>query len=109
MASYNAEQLIFVDESAADERTSYRKYGWAPFGVRPHEYIPFQRSERWSILPAYTKNGMLTWDIQHGSFTSELFEHFIEFNLLPFCTPFPGPRSVIVMDNAPVHQSEVCQ
>src|SRR5579859_305894 len=109
VASYEAEQLIFVDESAADERTSHRKYGWSPVGVRPHEYIPFERSKRWSILPAYTSKGFLTWDIQHGSFTQELFEYFIEFKLLPFCTPFPGPRSVIVMDNAPVHQSEVCQ
>jgi hypothetical protein len=101
--------MIFVDESAANERTSHRKYGWSPSGVRPYEYIPFERSERWSVLPAYTIHGFLTWDIQHGSFSQELFEDFIEFKLLPFCTPFPGPRSVIVMDNAPVHQSEVYQ
>ena len=89
--------MIFVDESAADERTSHRKYGWTPVGVRPHEYVEFKRSERWSILPAYTVDGMLTWDIQHGSFTTELFENFIEHTLLPFCTPYPGPRSIIVM------------
>ena len=60
LASWRAEQLIFVDESAADECTSYRKYAGAPVGVRPHEYIPFERSQQWSILPAYTKDGMLT-------------------------------------------------
>ena len=101
--------MIFVDESAANERTSHRKYGWLPSGVRPHEYIPFEHSIRWSVLPAYTIHSFLTWDIQHGSYSQELFEDFIELKLLPFCTPFPGPRSVIVMDNAPVHHSEVCQ
>ena len=109
MSMYMPNQLIFVDESAANECTSHRKYGWSPKGVRPHENIPFERSERWSVLPAYTVNGFLTWDIEHGSFLQELFEDFIENKLLPFCNPFPGPRSVIIMDNAPIYQSEVYQ
>src|SRR5579859_1710517 len=109
LASYKPEQLIFVDESVANGRTSHQKYGWSPSGVRPHEYIPFECSKRWSILPVYTVDGYLTWDIQHGSFSQILFEDFIDNQLLPFCSPFPGPRSVIVMDNAPIHQSEVCR
>ena len=39
-------QLVFLDESAANERTSDRKYGWAPPGVRAAEYLPIKRSER---------------------------------------------------------------
>src|SRR5579859_4336949 len=62
-----------------------------------------------SILPAYTMDGILTWDIEHGSFTTDRFENFIEHTLIPFCMPYPGPRSIIVMDNAPVHRSEACQ
>src|SRR5579859_1454660 len=73
-------QLIFVDESAANERTSHRKYGWLPKGVRPHENIPFERSERWSVLPAYTVNGFLTWDIEHGSFTQEVILYLIHLD-----------------------------
>ena len=107
LADYTAEQLVFVDESAANEQTSHRKYVWAPVGVAPHEYRRFERSRRWSVLPAYTVDGFITWEIEHGSFSQELFEDFIEKKLLPMCNPFPGVRSVIVMDNAPIHQQEV--
>src|ERR1700694_1699883 len=107
LAGWSADQLIFIDESAANERTGDRKYGWAPVGVTPHESRPFTRSERWSILPAYTVDGFITWDIRHGSYNAELFEEFIEFKVLPLCTPYPLERSGIIMDNAPIHQSTV--
>jgi hypothetical protein len=100
---------MFIDESAANERTGDRKYGWAPVGVMPHEYVPIKWSERWSILPVYTVDGMMVWDIIQGSWTKELFNDFICTKVLPYCTPYPGPRSVLVMDNAPIHITEVCR
>ncbi|TMC15097.1 MAG: hypothetical protein E6J34_22940 [Chloroflexi bacterium] len=103
-----AHQLIFIDESAANERTSHRKYGWAPRGETPILYESIKRSERWSILPAYGCGGMLNWDIIQGSFTTELFVQFIENKVLPMCTPYPGSRSIIVLDNAPIHKDKVC-
>jgi hypothetical protein len=107
LADWTADQLIFIDESAANERTADRKYGWAPVGTTPYTTRSFKRSERWSILPAYTMDGFMTWDIRHGSYTAESFEEFIENKILPRCNPFPMPRSVIIMDNAPIHQSNV--
>ena len=107
LAGYTANQLIFVDESAANERIGDRKYGWAPIGVTPVEYRSFQGSERWSILPAYTVDGFITWGITHGSFTGQMFADWLENEILPLCNPYPHPRSVICMDNAPIHQSEV--
>jgi hypothetical protein len=107
LTTWTADQLLFLDESACDERTAHRKYGWAPIGITPHEYVPFKRSERWSILPVYTVDGFITWELKQGSYTAESFEEFIENQVLPRCNPFPGPRSIIVMDNAPIHQSEV--
>lgn len=82
-------------------------YGWAPVGMTPFEYRSIKCTERWPILPAYTIDGFITWNIIQGSFTGDLFDDFIEFNLLPRCTPFPGSRSVIIMDNAPIHFSDV--
>ena len=107
LSEWNADQVIFLDESAANEHTADRKYRWAPVGVTPHESRPFTRSERWSLLPAYTIDGFITWDIRHGSYTTETFEEFIEFKVLPLCNPYPLPRSIIAMDNAPIHQSKV--
>ena len=98
VADWTADQLIFVDESAANERTGDRKYGWAPVGVTPHESRSFNRSERWSLLPAYAVIGFITWDIKHSSYTIDTFEEFVENKLLPLCNPFPGPHSIIVID-----------
>jgi hypothetical protein len=67
-------QLIFVDESAANERTKDRKHGWAPLGIRPIESHPYKRSERWSILPAYTScRGYIAYGIVQGAYIKELF------------------------------------
>ena len=82
-AGWRADQLIFVYESATNEHASNRKFGWTPRGITPHEYRQFKRSERWSILLAYAVDGFITWEVLQGSFTIELFEEFIEFNVLP--------------------------
>jgi hypothetical protein len=84
-----------------------RKYGWAPVGVPSTESRSIKRSERWSILPAYSLDGYIAWDIVQGSYTTELFNSFIEEQVLPLCTPYPGPRSIIIMDNAQIHRSQV--
>jgi len=107
LAGWDASQLLFLDESAANERTMDRKYGWAPIGVTPHEYKSIKHSERWSILPVYTVDGFYVWDIIQGSYTKELFNEFIRTQVLPCCTPYPGPRSILVLDNARIHHSEV--
>ena len=100
LAGWRADQLIFADESAANERANNRKFGWAPKGITPHEYRLFKRSERWSILTAYTVDGFITWEVLQSSFTMELFEEFIEFNVLSRCNPYPAELSVIIMDHA---------
>ena len=107
LSGWKANQLLFIDESAANERSKDRKYGWAPIGVTPHEYIPLKRSVRWSILPVYSIDGYLAWDVRHGSYDSTAFNEFIANYVLPQCNPFPASRSVLVMDNAPIHRSVV--
>lgn len=105
LAKWEPHQLVFLDESTANERNLDRKYGWAPIGVTPAEYLPIKRSERWSILPAYTIEGYIAWEILHGSYTQETFNKFVSDKLLPLCSPFPGPRSVLILDNASIHRS----
>ena len=57
LSQWVADQLILIDESAANERTSDRKTGWASIGITPFKNKPFKRSERFSVLPAYTIDG----------------------------------------------------
>jgi DDE superfamily endonuclease len=111
LTGWNAAQLVFIDESAANERNMNRKFGWAPKGLPSHESCPARRSERWSVLPAYTVDGYITYEIAHGSYNAAMFEEFIRQKVLPLCNPPPLPpplpRSVLIMDNAPIHRKEV--
>ena len=99
--------MVFLDESAANEKSAHRKFGWAPVGSTPHVYSLLKRSERWSILPAYTAEGYIAFQIIQGSFDTELFNEFVRTQVLPQCTLFPGPKSIIIMDNAPIHHNNV--
>ena len=101
---YSAEQVIAVDESAANERTKDRRYGWSPKGMPCRVKLHGRKSHRWSILPALGIGGFLYWEVYHGSFNAERFVGFIE-RLLPRMTPYPGPRSVLLLDNASTHHS----
>jgi transposase len=104
---WTPEQLMFVDESAVNEHTGLRSNGWAPKGSEAAAYTPLNRSKRWSILPVYTISGIVTYSMYHGSYNAERFNGFIKEYLLPFTNPFPGARSVLVLDNASIHKSKV--
>ena len=60
------DMLVFLDESAANEFTKDRKSGWSLRGVSAIKERDFRRSERWSILPAYTSDGYMAWKIFRG-------------------------------------------
>lgn len=61
---------------------------------------------RYSILPALSLDGILACEIIEGSFTKSTFTEFID-GLLDQMNPFPGPNSVLVMDNCRIHKSEL--
>ncbi|KAF8329860.1 hypothetical protein F5887DRAFT_831922, partial [Amanita rubescens] len=56
------------------------------------------------VLPALSLNdGIIHCEIVEGSFCTTSFQHFIN-DLLDHMEPYPGPNSVIVMDNCPIHK-----
>ncbi len=100
LGEWSADMLVFVDESAANERTLDRKYGWALRGIPAIDHQILHQSIRWSILPAYTIHGYLNHSlIMQGSVDSETFCNWLNDHILPQCNAFPGPRSVLIMDN----------
>ncbi|KAF7343439.1 hypothetical protein MVEN_01776600 [Mycena venus] len=103
---YLPHQLVFVDESACDRRTSYRGRAWAFRGYRAVRKTFFIRGKRYSVLPAISLDGILYVNIVEGSFNAESFTAFID-GLLDKMNPFPGPNSVIVMDNCRIHKAEI--
>lgn len=56
------------------------------------------------MLPALSlENGILHCEVVEGSFHPDTFALFIQ-NVLEHMEPFPGPNSVIVMDNSRIHK-----
>ena len=105
MAQYEPHELVFLDETAATERTADRRYGWAPKGVACEKVQSLKKSKRWSILPAYTTSGYIAYQIYQGSFTQALYNKFVIEQVLPKCTGYRGGQwSVLVMDNAKAHR-----
>jgi hypothetical protein len=111
---YSADQLVFVDESSCDRRTTYRGKAWQSKGNVPSErhslfeengmsfissmYFPLMLQSRYSILPALSLDGMLTVSIVEGSFNQVSFGDFIE-GVLDQMNLFPATNSIIIMDN----------
>jgi transposase len=105
-AHIGLDRLIFVDESAAAEKTGWRKYGWSPLGLPVNNVKSTKRSKRWSILPALSVNGYLNHVlVKQGSITADDFISWIWQYVLP--QTFPG--QVIVMDNASIHHDDRLQ
>jgi len=50
-------------------------------------------------------HGILHVDIQQGAYTTDSFNDFIR-GLFLHTNPFPGPQSVLIMDNASIHKSD---
>ena len=76
-------------------------------GRRPSNHIQdLKRSKRWSILPAFTVDGYIAWEVHQGSITAEIFNDFVRNQVLPQTTANGGPRSVLVLDNASIHWNQ---
>jgi hypothetical protein len=103
--NYHAGQLVFVDGSACNRNTTKRSMAWAPIGTRARRHDYFIRGQRYSMLPALSLDGILHLDVVDRSYTSDLFNGFID-GLIDNMNPFPAPNSVIMMDNASIHKSE---
>jgi hypothetical protein len=96
--------MAFLDESIFNEMTGWRLTAWAPIG-QPARYTGDRtRGHTWSLLAAYTPEGYLPgWVIREGYQNGESFLEWLVNGLLPRCQPYPGPNSVIIMDNASAH------
>ncbi len=125
VGQYAPDQLVFVDESAVDRRTTYRGRAWAIRGRRATRkaffccgrwYVVFTTTPRggwiadvftrFSVLPALSlTEGILHCDIIEGAFDADTFYTFID-PLLDRMQPYPAPNSVVIMDNCRIHKSQ---
>ncbi|TFY78726.1 hypothetical protein EWM64_g5286 [Hericium alpestre] len=106
MAHYEPEELAFLDETSKDERTCARHYGQGRKGKRAEKKQVFVRGRRTLTTGVLTLNGIEAATVVEGSMTRDLFLQFLEYTVLPKCTPYPGLLSVLVMDNAKIHHGD---
>jgi transposase len=125
MSAYHIDQLGWMDEVHKDERTTRRDYGLSVRNTRAQEKQAFERGSRITGTGLLTKDGMVAISTCYGSMTAESLAHWLDesvvrflaaykclFSLilghqLPLTTPFPGTLSVIVLDNAPIHHTQI--
>jgi hypothetical protein len=107
LADWTGQQLVFIDESGINSKMSQPTHGYGPKG-QPIPYpVTTQRADNLSLLPALTLDGYIACNVYKGGVNKEMFYEFIEKDVLPRCGPYPGPKSIIVMDNARIHRNEV--
>jgi hypothetical protein len=107
LAKWDAAQLVFLDESGINSKLGQRDYGYAPKGHRARSKVVTRHAPNLSLLPALTVDGYIICNVYEGAVNQNVFAEFIEHDLLPLCNLYPGPRSVIVLDNARVHKAAV--
>jgi hypothetical protein len=76
-AEYQAEQLIFLDESAKGERILSRDYGYSRKNQVVTQKAVFLNGIRYTILPAFSLDGFVACDIMKGSCSKEIFRTFV--------------------------------
>ena len=67
--------------------------------------ILYKKSKKWSILPVLIVEGYISHIIFQRALTAALFKDFIEYQVLLNCTPYLGPRLIIILNNASIHKS----
>ena len=75
--NYTSNQLIFLNESAKDDRSLTRLYGYSPCHTRAHKKVVFVRGKRYTILPALTLDGFVAIDIFEGACDKKRFIDFV--------------------------------
>ncbi|KIN92821.1 hypothetical protein M404DRAFT_172528 [Pisolithus tinctorius Marx 270] len=60
----------------------------------------------YSILLAITLDGIITYNIIKGAVDGEHFLQFLKEHIMPFTNTYPGPCSIIIMDNCCIHHGE---
>lgn len=81
---HGAHQLVFVDETARDDRTLNRRYGYSKRGQPACGSNHFLlRGKRFSALGPFTVNGFLDWDVREGSYDADGFYNALVTRVLP--------------------------
>jgi transposase len=108
LSEWIAEQLIFLNENAACERTDDRRYDWVSSNIVFTMSQNLRRSKRWSILSAFIVNDYIAWKMHQNSITAIIFNDFVRNQMLSQCTStiYENLRSILILNNARIHWND---
>mmetsp|Transcript_60547 Transcript_60547/g.100498 ORF Transcript_60547/g.100498 Transcript_60547/m.100498 type:complete len:318 (+) Transcript_60547:2-955(+) len=98
--------LLWIDETHRDDRSLHRNYGYSAVGTPCVSDKGFRRGGK-----RYTALGM--FDLQcgyaghytvEGSIDAQRFRYIFINHVLPLMNAYPGPRSVLILDNCRTHR-----
>ena len=107
LQQFSAHQLVFIDESHCDNRNSRRRRGRALTGYAPVVFNSFGRGNPRTLLAMMDKEGFILPAckiVAKRAVDAATFLEWLQFYVIPQMSPYPGPRSVLILDNAPVHK-----
>jgi hypothetical protein len=82
MKKYSREQLVFIDESAKDDRTQHRRFGYSLSGIRAEKDCIFIRGKRYTLEAALGSSGIIAYKIKEDAMSSEDFYDFVTQDLV---------------------------
>ncbi|CAD6951500.1 unnamed protein product, partial [Tilletia caries] len=105
ISQYEANQLVFSDETSYDARDAVRVRARSAKNSHARLKRPYIRGGRLSCIAALSADGLFApWAVR-GSFNGDRFCSYLRTELLPRMQPYPAPNSVLVLDNASFHRS----
>jgi len=106
---YPAHFLGFLDKTSKNDKTPGRRLGRSKKGKHAVKRRKAVRGRRLTATGLLTSHGMLASTVVEGSMHRDQYLGFLEHQVLPLCSRYPGPLSVLVMDNARIHHGEEIQ
>jgi hypothetical protein len=101
---WSPSSLVFLDEVSFDSRDMRRSRGYSPKGQKLIVTGESTRSPRISLLCFAGVTGILETFTTDGTFTRHtFFECVRRFAQSGKIAPYPGPRSVWIMEGARIH------
>ena len=100
---YPVDWLVFLDETGCDNRDNIRRYGYSFVGESPVFHRFLSRGNRISAIAAISQDGLTCYELVTGTTNGDTFYDFIRGSVIQEMQPFPGKKSVLIMDNCSIH------
>lgn len=95
---------VYLDEVGTDSRVTNKRRGWIQKGEDSEtSKMIFVRGRKFTTIAAMCTTGIVATLTFEGAADKKTLLTFIIESVIPHMNPFPGEKSVLIMDNAAIH------